>query len=172
MIIIFALLVNNNFVRESHGNNVDSIKYKYGLAYIKGEPCYFYPYEMEGGGLLFAHPDILRNYDDKSIIKDGIIKFRHNYVISVFSSIKKTLYTTWIEGSEKKYKYKIENQRGFISTDGNEWDQLKLKVLSEKIIPIMEGINMAMKIELSCKWFNGIYSIELTDENEEAEHKF
>ena len=63
--------------------------------------------------------------------------------------------------SEVIYKYKIIDNKMYLSKDNKNWDELKIKIIDdnpkqrdgEHVTPIL------MIIHLKCKWFDGYYKM-------------
>ncbi len=138
-----------------------------GVVIINGEARYLTsePYDYEGEPIFYLDDDYKKKYmKSKKIIPADKVILRLSAGWGKRGSIlvKDLDKVTDKVSSEKKYKYVIHNNRGYVVTwDEKDFDELKVEVL-EKHIDKSEG-NKRIKVNIKCKWFSGQYVLSLFD---------
>lgn len=164
-------------IYDIYATDEKTLKYKtwdnwYGVVIIDGEERYLR--SPQGNAQMMMSSDYIERQ------KEEIIKAKHVYItlvelwetkgiITVSDGYKnKKGYGDYIPSTEKKYKYVIKDDKGYVLTwDEKDCDELKIKIIEKNDTSLKANRGKPeIKFSLSCKWFQGVYEIRDVDEGE------
>jgi hypothetical protein len=170
LIISFTIIIYANGI-ESDGidcgaKQEKNIEFIYGVAIQEGKALYIDPDKMEGVALVAISERVIKN-SKTDILKNSKLLFIEGNVIYVYDSTRKDPYFEILK-TERKYYYKIEDNKMFISKDKKIWKEVKIGIVSitdEKISKDKEG-PVFMTINLESEYFKGEYELIGTPDSE------
>jgi hypothetical protein len=145
-------------------NSKPELTSKHGLIYINGVAGYLDPEKIYGSTIFSTRKFIKKS--KSPIIKSGIIYFyftgsdkNPQWYMSTFD-LNRDKGDYWqVRGSNKKYFYKVVNNKMYMSKNKRKWDRILINVIDENPMKKNPKEKEIIIFNLSCKYFSGEYCI-------------
>ncbi len=152
LVILLTSIMNLDFVLGKENNK--NVKIKYIVGYVKDKPSFILSTYVDLDSIDMYIPREMREKIKEKVVKNGkILLDENNSIIYVYDITQSDADNV----SKVKYLHKIENYISYVSPDGKEWDQLKIKVLPESFKKFDKS-HFKVYLYLECKWFKGTYA--------------
>ena len=155
-IVVISIIVLSVVCTNAIGSSIEDKK---GEMDLSGEKKYFDPLDLANPEL-FMSP-AYRERVNSDLIKAAILTIdRKEKLIYVLDAKKDRPYRRLLD-SRRVIKYKIENEALYVSGDGEKWEKVKYRLVSddEHIDEDDPSITVYETIYLECSWFKGEYDI-------------
>jgi len=145
------------------GYKSKAITYLDGVAFQKGEAIYIDPHKLSYPSMYLMVDRSVAGKGD--VLSDSILTFTDANVLHVSDSISATPYVEMME-TEKRYCYKIENDKLWLKDLSSNWEPVTIKYLGKfrGVVAEDREDHPCMLLDIRTKWFGNIYQVMCEDD--------